>query len=311
MAHQGYADVVPPALPFSAAGPIIRGPLSMLDVRAAGSKRTGVCMFLRYGWALPAIVLAGCSASPQAPAPQPVPSKLEGMWSDPPPTAVGTFCFFACTDAGIDRLNALLDDPANDSRPYPELRAAADRYQRENYLRPRLTAAALESYPLDPADDPGFLHCEPWGLAKQMFAPHQLEIRQVADDRIELRYGEWEAVRTVYLDGARAPDNQPPSRLGHSIGRFDGETLVVETSGVMAGITWWDAKHSDRLRVVERFMRSEDGTMLNLTATLEDPWSLSEPVVARKVWRWAPDQKITPYDSCEPATEFKKGTRQP
>ena len=268
-------------------------------------------MLLRYGWALPALVLAGCSPAPQAPVPEPAPSKLEGMWSDPPPTAVGTFCFFACTDAGIDHLNALLDDPANDSRPFPELRAAADKHQRENYLRPRLTAAALETYPLDPADDPGFLHCEPWGLAKQMFAPHQLEIRRTADDRIELRYGEWEAVRTVYLDGPRAPANQPPSRLGHSVGRFDGETLVVETSGVTAGITWWDAKHSDQLRVVERFTRSEDGNALNLTATLEDPWSLREPVVARKIWRWAPDQKITPYDSCEPATEFRKGTRQP
>jgi hypothetical protein len=262
------------------------------------------------GCALIVLLLAGCSQPPPKP-PTPSSSKLEGMWSDPPPTALGTFCFFACTDAGIEHLNALLDDPANDSRPFPELRAAADRYQRENYLRPRLTAAALENYPLDPADDPGFLYCEPWGLAKQMFAPHQLEIERVADDRLELRYGEWEAVRTVYLDGRRAPANQPPSRLGHSVGRFDGETLVVETSGVTAGITWWDAKHGDQLRVVERFTRSEDGNALNLTATLEDPWSLREPVVARKIWRWAPDQKITPYDSCEPATEFKKGTREP
>jgi hypothetical protein len=268
-------------------------------------------MLLRCGWVLFALAVSGCSQAAPAPAPQPVPSKLEGMWSDPPRTAVGTFCFFACTDAGIDRLNALLDDPANDARPYPELRAAADKHQRESYLRPRLTAAALETYPLDPADDPGFLRCEPWGLAKQMFAPHQLEIRRVADDRIELRYGEWEAVRTVYLDGRGVPANQPASRLGHSVGRFEGETLVVETSGVAAGITWWDARHSDRLRVVERFTRSEDGDTLNLTATIEDPWSLREPVVARKIWRWAPDQKITPYDSCEPPTEFKKGTREP
>ena len=37
---------------------------------------------------------------------------LEGMWSDPPATPVDSFCSWACTDAGIDRLNALLDDPA-------------------------------------------------------------------------------------------------------------------------------------------------------------------------------------------------------
>jgi len=233
------------------------------------------------------------------------------MWSDPPPTAVGTFCFFACTDAGIERLNALMDDPANDARPFPELQTEASRHQRDNYLRLRLTEAALETYPLDPADDPGFLRCEPWGLAKQMFAPHQLEIRRTGIDRIELRYGEWEAVRTVHLDGRTPPADVGPSRLGYSVGRFDGDTLVVETSGVAAGITWWDSRHSDQLKVVERFTRSEDGSTLHLTATLEDPWRLREAVVAKKIWRWAPDQQITPYDACEPATEFRKGTREP
>ena len=66
------------------------------------------------------------------------------MWSDPPATAVGTFCFFSCTDAGIERLNALLDDPANDKRPFPQLQAEAAKYQTDTYLRPRLTDAALK-----------------------------------------------------------------------------------------------------------------------------------------------------------------------
>jgi len=269
-------------------------------------------MVMKYAWvSLAVLVLVGCSSPPPAPAPKPMPSKLEGMWSDPPATAVGTLCFFACTDAAIDRLNALLDDPANDARPFPQLAAEAQKHQQENYVRPRLTEAALKTYPLDPADDPGFLRCEPWGLAKQMFAPHQLEIRRTGDNEIQLRYGEWEAVRTVYLDGRAAPANNPPTRLGYSVGRFEGETLVVETSRVAAGITWWDAEHSDQLRVVERFTRSEDGNTLNLTATIEDPWSLREPVVTKKIWRWAPTQKITPYDACEPATEFKKGTSEP
>jgi hypothetical protein len=257
------------------------------------------------------VLTVACSQAPPPPPATPEPSKLEGMWSDPPATAVGTFCFFACTDAGIDKLNALLDDPANDKRPFPQLQAEAAKYQTDNYLRPRLTEAALKTYPLDPADDPGLLRCEPWGLAKQMFAPHQLEIRRVDANRIELRYGEWEAVRTVYLDGRVAPAEQPASRLGHSIGRFEGDTLVVETSRVAAGITGWDSQHSDQFRVVERFTRSDDGNTLNLTATLEDPWSLREPVVVKKIWRWAPDQKITPYDACEPATDVKRGTSEP
>src|SRR5512147_1512673 len=111
-------------------------------------------MVLKHGWVLLALFLAGCSPAPSAPAAKPMPSKLEGMWSDPPATAVGTLCFFACTDVAIERLNALLDDPANDARPFPQLAAEARKHEQDNYFRPRLTEAALKSYPLDPADDP-------------------------------------------------------------------------------------------------------------------------------------------------------------
>lgn len=266
-------------------------------------------MMFSTRWSRPLILACAAGIALQAQT-RPARSSLDGMWSDPPETAVGTFCFFSCTDLGIDRLNALLDDPANDARPFGELQAEASRYQQEQYYRARLTADALKTYPLDPADDPGFLRCEPWGLAKQMFAPHQLEIRRLGADRVELRYGEWEAKRTVYLDGRTRPVNLAPSRLGHSVGRWEGDTLVVETSGIAANITWWRSRHSDQLRVVERFSRSKDGDTLHLTATIEDPWSLREPITVKKIWRWAPCQRITPYESCEPATEFSKGKPQ-
>ena len=42
----------------------------------------------------------------------------------------------------------------------------------------KFTPEALKHYPLDPLKDPGYLRCEPWGLARQMFAPHQFELRQ-------------------------------------------------------------------------------------------------------------------------------------
>ena len=163
------------------------------------------------------ILLIWIPASPEAQSSRP---NLEGMWSDPPSTVVGTFCSGWCTDAGMDHLYALLDDAANDARPFEALQAEADKHQREKYLRPRLTAAALKTYPLDPADDPGFLRCEPWGLARQIFARHQLEIRKRGNDRIELRYGEWDARRTVYLDGRPRPAGQAPSVMGHSVGRW-------------------------------------------------------------------------------------------
>ena len=234
------------------------------------------------------------------------------MWSDPPTTAEGLFCFFACTDAGIARLNGLLDDPANDARPFQELQGEAKRYERES-LRDRLTPAALKRYPLDPADDPGFLRCEPWGAARQIFAPHQLEIRLRGTDRLELRYGEWDGRRTIYLDG-RARAAAQATAMGHSAGRWDGETLVVETGGIAANIIMLPdlsamGEHSDQLRVVERYTRSKDGNTLLLTATLADPRSFREPLVLNKIWRWAPKQQITPYEDCERPTEFKRAVK--
>jgi hypothetical protein len=233
--------------------------------------------------------------------------KFLGMWSDPPTTITGDFCASWCTDAGIERLNALLDNPANDSRSLDQLRAEADKYQREKYLLPRMTAAALKTYPLDPADDPSFLRCEPYGFARQFIARHQLEIKQTGKDRLEFRYGEWDAHRTIHLDGRKRPPNEPLSPLGYSVGHWEGDTLVIETSGIRGGMTIWWSEHSDQLHVVERFTRSRDGKSLTLTATMDDPWSFREPVVIKHMWAWAPDQKIAAYDQCQLPTEFKKG----
>lgn len=265
---------------------------------------------MRGRFVLIGLVLLACMPAPargQSPA-----SRLVGMWSDPPVTPEGLFCFFACTDAGLARLNALLDDPANDARPFQELQTEAKRYERE-YLRDRLTPAARKRYPFDPADDPGFLRCEPWGMARQIFAPHQLEIRQRGADRLELRYGEWDGRRTIHLDGRR-PASPAPTALGHSVGRWDGDTLVVESSGIAANIIMLPdlgamGEHSDELRIVERYTRSKEGDVLHLTATLTDPRTFREPLVLKKLWRWAPEQQIAPYDACEPATEFKRGVR--
>jgi len=170
-----------------------------------------------------------------------------------------------------------------------------------------MTPAVLASFPIDPADDPGLLKCEPWGLARQIFAPHQIEIKRLANDRVQLHYGEWDAHRIVYLDGRARPAGQAPTRLGHSVGRWDGDTLVVETTGIAENQMIWRARHSDQLRVSERFTRSDDGMMLHLTATLTDPWSLREPLVIKRNWRWAPTSTIEAYDQCKPPIAVKRG----
>jgi hypothetical protein len=232
---------------------------------------------------------------------------FEGMWSDPPVTAEDTFCAAFCTDAGLDRLRALLDDPANDTRSYTQLSAEADNHQRELYIRPRLTAAALINFPLDPASDPGFLRCEPWGLARQIFARHQLEIRQQGTGRLDMRYGEWDARRTIDMSGRSRPADQRAAAMGHSVGRYEGDTLVIETTGIAPNRASYPAEHGEQLRIVERYTR--DGDRLLLSATLEDPWSLREPVVLKKVWRWSPASKIAPYKDCQLPSEYLRGRK--
>src|SRR5215467_4400615 len=194
---------------------------------------------------------------------------LEGMWSDPPVTTLGTLCASICSDFAIGRLNALLDDPANDARPFQELQAAA-RKNEEQYIRARLTPAALEKYPVNPVEDPGFSRCEPWGVARQMFARHQLEIRQRGNDTLEFRYGEWDQRRTIHMNSDKIPANQQPSRLGYSVGHWDSNTLTIETSHITENLAVWTdgslVRHSDQLRIVERYSRSDDDKTLNLTA---------------------------------------------
>lgn len=250
------------------------------------------------------LTLTALPALPAAPQSHP---NFEGMWSDPPFTAEDTFCAAWCTDVGLARLNALLDDPANDKRRYGDLSSEADRYQRERYIRTSLSDTALKKYPLDPAADPGFLRCEPWGVARQILARHQLRIRAQGSDRLELRYGEWDAYRTVYLDGRKRPAGQPPTAMGFSVGHFEGDTLVIETSGISANLTSFSSDHSDQLRIVERYTRSKDGKRLLLSATLEDPVSLRQPIMLKKVWSWSPQSEIAPYKSCQRPTEFSTG----
>jgi|RhiMetdeSRZDD1v2_1073273.scaffolds.fasta_scaffold14594_9 hypothetical protein len=262
----------------------------------------------RLQLALLAILLLVAKA---ATAMQQQPAGFEGMWSDPPHSAVGEFCFAWCTDAGIDYLNKLLDDPANDARPFGELLAQATKYQADAYIKPLLTADALKAYPLDPADDPAFLRCQPIGGARQIFVRHQLDIRRRGKDRLEFHYGEWDATRTIYVDGRKRPPKEPPSRMGYSLGHWEGDALVIETSGFTPDRLESNiAVHSDQLRIVERYTRAPDGKTLMLTVTIEDPTILRAPLVFKKIWGWSPASHIDPYRDCQIPTEILKGTNR-
>ena len=85
--------------------------------------------------------------------------------------------------------------------------------------------------------------------------------------------------RTVFMDGRKHPEGMIPSWVGHSIGRWDGDALVVDTVGFNDKY-WFDRRgtpHTEQLHIVERYTRPNYGTLIN-DVTLEDPGALAHPV---------------------------------
>ena len=110
-------------------------------------------------------------------------------------------------------------------------------------------------------------------------------------------------VRTIHLDQDSHPDNLEPSRGGHSIGKWDGDTLVVDTIGFAEG--YLDgrsgAKHSDQLHIVERVSRGEDSKSLVRTWVGEDPVYLTARFAGQDQVV-ATEAEFDPYN-CEDLTQ--------
>ena len=90
------------------------------------------------------------------------------------------------------------------------------------------------------------------------------------------------AHRVVFMDGRKHPDDLLPTWQGHSIGWWEGDTLVVDTVGYNDKF-WFDRRgtpHTERLHTVERYTRLNYGTLVN-EVTLEDPGALSRPVTLK------------------------------
>jgi Family of unknown function (DUF6152) len=90
-------------------------------------------------------------------------------------------------------------------------------------------------------------------------------------DTISLRYGQHGFTRTIHLNLDEHPAGVEPSRAGHSIGRWDGDVLVVDTVGFLPGLLTGQILHSDRLHVIERFSLDPEAMALTREYTAEDP----------------------------------------
>ena len=173
-----------------------------------------------------------------------------------------------------------------------------------------LTAAgrsAVEAY--DPfVDDPTF-RCDPVAIRRVWFAPGTPLAIGRRGDEIVLRHEWMDVERVVHMGLDAHPADGPRTSLGHSIGRFEGDTLVVETANYSAGVLRQYVEmpgeptrgllHSDALTSVERIRLDAVTNRLVVTIQLSDPVFFSrefDPVEAQ----YAPsDLEIRPF-GCRP-----------
>lgn len=210
-------------------------------------------------------------------------------------------CFFGCAAWKYQRLRDLVRDPANDERPFRALNAESDGYARSE-LAKILTPEGLAYRDAYGRNDAATISCVEPGFVEQALNPLPLRIRQT-DIVVELRYEARGGVRVVYMDERDHPADAKATLYGHSIGHYENSTLVVETISIMSNAfplgTGTEGGHSDQLRTVERYTRSQNGKWLRLEFSLEDPVMLFEPLVYEKVWAFTPDIELFDDHNCE------------
>jgi hypothetical protein len=135
-------------------------------------------------------------------------------------------------------------------------------------------------------------HCLPEGMPLVEMAPAPYKIVQTPGLTLML-YERDTTFRQVYTDGRKLPDDPQPSWLGYSVGKWDGDTLVVDTNG-FNDRGWLDARghtHSEALHLTERFHRLDFGHM-EVQLTIDDPKTYIRPFTVKVKQRLLPDTDL-------------------
>ena len=135
--------------------------------------------------------------------------------------------------------------------------------------------------------DPDSLHCSPPGPSRILLHHYPFEIVQVPG-RVLIFYEYDHLYRIIYTDGRGHPqgDDLDPTWMGHSIGHWEGDTLVVDTIGINDK-TWLDEighPHTDALRITERIHRVDQNT-LAMDLSFDDPKAYTKPWSGQKTFK--------------------------
>lgn len=140
-------------------------------------------------------------------------------------------------------------------------------------------------------DDPA-LHCLPVGMI--LFDTYPAPRKIVQTPGLIMMLSEVDATyRQIFTDGRKLPEDLQPSWLGSSVGRWEGDTLVVETVGLndRSTLDLMGHTHSENLRVTERFHRVNFGLM-EFQLTLDDPHTFTKPVTVKFNLQLFPDTDL-------------------
>jgi hypothetical protein len=122
--------------------------------------------------------------------------------------------------------------------------------------------------------------CKASGMTRQFLTPYGTEFVEATElKRIYIfDVGGPHTFRTIYMDGRSHPKNPTPSYYGHSIGWWEGDTLVVDTVGFNESF-WWDRRglpHTEQLHFFEKFTRIDSQNM-RYEFTVDDPGAYTKP----------------------------------
>jgi len=184
------------------------------------------------------------------------------------------------------------------SQPHRDGATAASALEGAISLHLPFNAAALaRRAEWDPLDDPD-MQCMPKGMPVVMVTPHPFTFSQ-AGPNIRIFAHEYAVERIIYLEDAPDPGQLPPSPVGYSVGHWEGDTLVVETTDIAWNYFFFGFGLGDNVEVVERMTLSDDQSQLDYSAVFTDSDTFTESATITRYWV-ALGETPPPFD-CTPA----------
>ena len=156
--------------------------------------------------------------------------------------------------------------------------------------------------------------CKASGAARQFLTPYGVEFVELPEtQRIYIfDIGGPHTFRPIYMDGRTHPEKLEASYYGHSIGWWEGDTLVVETTGFNERF-WLDRRglpHTTQMRTLERFTRL-NAAQIGYEITVDDPGAYTAPWTGKFNLRWESGTELFEYvcQQANYATELMVGDR--